>query len=185
MYAFDTKQKARNFLEGYNNQGGSWTARHSVEAGGARHSVINLYFNGQYIGMLQLYVLGAALYKDPKPQGWAEGKLISLTWNQILQALDFTYDKALPWGPWGICHDYCASIFKIWGLNPEDVHQASPTGNGWLYVGGRVLGLPGIVGTVPMAAGHRAWNAAGDGWNALGDAFRRMATPSSWRWRLW
>lgn len=185
MYAFDTKQKAVAFLQAFNSQGGNWTAKHSVEPSMARHSVINLYHNGQFAGILQLFILGAALYKGPKANGWAEGKTIHLSWGKVLQALDHTYDKVWPWGPTGICHDYCADIFRVWGLNPEDVHQASPTGNGLLYIGGRILGIPGMVGTYPAAAIHRGWNAAGDGWNAFTGALKNVANPKSWNFKLW
>lgn len=176
--AYDTKSEAVSHLNSFELQSGAWTAQLGVESGGARHSGIFLFHNGNYAGMLQLYILGAALYKDPLPSDWIFGKTIHRSWPQILAATNYTYEKVWPWSVFGICHDYCAAIFLLWNLNPEDVLQASPTGHGWLKVGGNVIGLPGMVFTFPMAATHR-------GWGAFQRSMQKLTNPKSWNFKLW
>jgi hypothetical protein len=189
--AFDTKEKAHAYLTGKGGANARWTVRFAVEKSGARHSLTNVYANGQHVGSFQLSVLGPALYYHSKESGYNESADIPLTWGQINDGLIMSYKTVFPWGPW-ICHDYSGYLFKTWGVK---VNNDSATASGFFYGAARVIGVVLWPGTGAAMTVHKGWNvlqdgaratgkAAGDGWNYLQDSFRKIGSPGAWRWRI-
>lgn len=189
--AFDTKEKAHAYLTGKGGANARWTARFAVEQGSARHSLTNVYANGEHVGSFQLSVLGPAFYYHSKESGFRESADIALSWAQINDGLILSYKTSMPWGPW-ICHDYSAYLFKTWGVQ---VNNDSPTANGFFYGAARVIGVVLWPGTGAAMTVHKGWNvlqdgaratgkAAGDGWNNLQESFRKIGSPGAWRWRI-
>lgn len=178
MYAFNTKEKAVQFLNGYNYNNPTWTAKLSIGST-VGHTSINLYANGSFVGTLQGDILGAALYKDKNPNG-EEGNAIALTWQKVLDGTDEAYAHPTAWGTW-FCHDITAAIFRRWGLNEQDVYRAAyphtPGGRVGL-VAARIVALLGVPVTTSVLGAHEAWNAFQDAWNTI-------TRPSSWNFRLW
>jgi hypothetical protein len=191
--AFDTKEKAHAYLTKLGGAKINWSAKLAVQQEWARHSLTNVYANGQYVGSFQLSTLGPAFYYHAKEAGYAEGPVIQLTWGNMNDALIMTYSTRMPWGPW-ICHDYTAYLFKTWGGTPSQSSNSSPTSNGsFLYWGGRGLGLLAWPGTGAMMAVHKGWNGVQDGARAAGNAanegmqnlqraFSNIGRPGAWRW---
>ncbi len=181
--AFDTKEKAHAYLTSKGGSKAVWTVKFAVERGGARHSLTNVYANGQYAGSFQLFVLGPALYYSEKQSGYDESNAIPLSWNKINDALRWTYSpiNMRPWGAIWICHDYSAGLFQVWGINLKN-HSA--TASGFLYRAGQVGGVVSspVMGAVQGA--HKGWNSAQDGWRALQESFQKVTNPRNWNWRL-
>jgi hypothetical protein len=187
--AFDSKEKALAFLTSKGGANARWVVRLAVEQSGARHSLTNVYANGQYVGSFQLSVLGPAFYYDPKPGGYQESDNVHLSWGQINDGLIMTYKTVFPWGPW-ICHDYSGYLFKTWGIQ---ISNSSPTSSGFLYGSARVLGVFLWPGTGAAMAVHKGWNGAQDGaratkraasqgWQKLQSSFSNATRPGGWRW---
>ncbi len=187
--AFDSKEKAHAFLTSKGGATARWVVRLAVEQGGARHSLTNVYANGQYVGSFQLSVLGPAFYYDPKPSGYQESADVHLSWGQINDGVIMTYKTVFPWGPW-ICHDYSGYLFKTWGIQ---ISNSSPTSNGFLYGSARVIGVFLWPGTGAAMAAHKGWNgvqdgaratkrAASSGWQKMQSSFSNATRPGAWRW---
>jgi hypothetical protein len=181
--AFDTRQKAHAYLTSKGGSKAIWTVRFAVERGGARHSLTNVYANGEYVGSLQLFVLGPALYSHGKEPGYDESSSVPLSWGKINDGLIWTYSliNTRPWGAAWICHDYSAGLFSVWGIK---IKNSSATSKGLLYAGGQVIGVISSPVMGVVQGGHRAWNAAQDGWKQLQRSFETITNPSSWNWRL-
>jgi hypothetical protein len=187
--AFDSREKAHAYLTAKGGANARWFARLGVEQGNARHSLTNLYANGQFVGSFQLSVLGPALYYGTKEAGFAESADVPLSWGMVNDGLIMTYKTVFPWGPW-ICHDYSAYLFKAWGIQ---ISNSSPTSGGFLYGSARVIGVFLWPGTGAAMAVHKGWNGAQDGaratkraatsgWNKLQGAFSNVTRPGAWRW---
>jgi hypothetical protein len=180
--AFDTRQKAHAYLLSKGGPKAIWTVRFAVEQSAARHSLTNLYANGQFVGSFQLFVLGPALYSDARQDGYDESSTIPLSWGQINDALIWTYrlPNMRPWGAAWICHDYSAGLFNVWGI---ELKNSSATSHGLLYAGGQVVGIISSPVMAVVQGGHKAWNAAQDGVSYLKKAFNTITNPKSWNFR--
>jgi hypothetical protein len=181
--AFDTRQKAHAYLLSKGGPKAIWTVRFAVESGAAQHSLTNVYVNGQFVGTLQLFVLGPALYYDPKPAGYDESTSIPLSWGQMNDALIWTYrlGNMRPWGAAWICHDYSAGLFNVWGIT---LKNASATSKGLLYAGGQLVGVISSPVMAVVQGGHKLWNSAQDGARYMKKAFETITNPRSWNFRI-
>ena len=166
-YAFNTKQKAVDFITPFNNGNPTWTAKLNIGKA-VGHTQLTLYANGNFVGVLQGDILGAALYKEKNANG-VEGDPITLTWQQVLDGVDEVYQHGTAWGTW-FCHDVTAAVFRRWGLNGQDVYRlaykSTPGGRTGLVLA-RLVGLVLVPGTTVILGGHEAWNAFQDAWRAI------------------
>lgn len=181
--AFDNRQKAHDYLMSKGGPEATWTVRFAVERGSLQHSLTNVYANEQFVGTFQLFVLGPALYYDPRMGGYDESTSIPLSWGQMNDALIWTYRfrNTRPWGALWICHDYSAGLFGVWGIQ---LKNSSSTSQGLLYAGGQVVGIISSPVMAVVQGGHRAWNSAQDGARYLKKAFDTITNPRSWNFRL-
>ena len=166
-YAFNTKQKAVDFITPFNNGNPTWTAKLNIGKA-VGHTQLTLYANGQFVGVLQGDILGAALYKDKNTNG-VEGAPISLTWQKVLDGVDEVYQHPTSWGTW-FCHDITAAVFRRWGMNGEDVYRAaypSTPGGRIGLVTARLVGLVLAPGTTVILGVHEAWNGFQDAWRKV------------------
>jgi hypothetical protein len=167
MYAFNTKEKALEYLAGFIGMNTVWTAKLSIGSS-VGHSSINLYANGNFVGSLQGNILGAALYKDKNANG-LEGGDINLTWQKVHDGTEEAYAHPTAWGTW-FCHDITAAIFRRWGMSGQDVYRAaypSTPGGRIGLVSARIVALLAVPGTEVMLGVHEAWNRFQDAWNGL------------------
>jgi hypothetical protein len=158
--AIDTQQKALAYLTDKGGAKARWTVRLGVEPKNAQHSLTNVYANGKYVGSLQLYLMGPALYNNAKIPGYKESAPVKVSWDELKAGVAMTYKEDRPWGAGWICHDFSAKLFKSLG---KEVENPSATAKGPLYIGGRVLGTLLSPGAGVAMAAHRGFNNLKDG----------------------
>ena len=158
MYAFNTKQKALDWIQQFNGPRTRWTAKLNIGRA-LGHTQITLYADDHFIGVLQGDRLGAALYKEKNDNG-VEGNPITLSWRKVLDGVDEVYNHPTAWGTW-FCHDITAAVFRRWGMNGQDVYRAAysstPGGRGGL-VAARIVALLAVPVMTGVLGVHEAWN---------------------------
>ena len=168
-YAFNTKQKAVDFITPFNNGNPTWTAKLNIGKA-VGHSQITLYANDTFVGVLQGDILGSALYKEKNTNG-VEGNPIPLTWQQVLDGVDEVYLHGTAWGTW-YCHDITAAVFRRWGLDGEyvyrSVYPSTPGGRAGLVTARIVTIMSGTpIVTTWFLILHEEWNFFQDAWRRL------------------
>lgn len=168
-YAFNTRQRAIDFLTPFNSGNPAWTAKLNIGRT-LGHTQITLYAAGRFVGVLQGDILGSALYRD-KNDNAVEGGAIALTWRKVLDGVDEVYRHFTAWGTW-FCHDITAAVFRRWGLNGQDVYRAAygstPGGRGGLIAARIVTIMSGTpIVTTTILQFHEHWNNFQNTWRRV------------------